>query len=78
MHAIYRNRRSNRFVTGVNSTRLLGGNELLLEEDKLVEDEGLTSYSIEKLKKILEKAIEQEDYEQASEIRDEIKKRKKK
>ena len=53
--------------------------ELLLEEeDKLVEDEGLTSYSIEKLEKLLEKAIEQEDYEQASEIRDEIKKRKKK
>ena len=54
--------------------------ELLLEEeeDRLVEDEGLTSYSIEKLEKLLKKAIEQEDYEQASEIRDEIKKRKKK
>ena len=53
--------------------------ELLLEEeDKLAEDEGLTSYSIEKLEKLLEKAIEQEDYEKASEIRDEIKKRKNK
>ena len=54
--------------------------ELLLEEeeDKLAEDEGLTSYSIEKLERLLEKAIEQEDYEKASEIRDEIKKRKKK
>ena len=51
--------------------------ELLLEEeDKLAEDDGLTSYSIEKLEKLLEKAIEQEDYEKASEIRDEIKKRK--
>ena len=53
--------------------------ELLLEEeDKLVEDEGFTSYSIKKLERLLEKAIEQEDYEKASEIRDEIKKRKKK
>lgn len=54
--------------------------ELLLEEeeDKLVEDESFTSYSIEKLEKLLEKAIEQEDYEKASEIRDEIKKRKNK
>ena len=52
--------------------------DLLLEEegDKLAEDEGLTSYSIKKLEKLLEKAIEQEDYEKASEIRDEIKKRK--
>jgi len=54
--------------------------ELLLEEeeDKLAENEGLTSYSIEKLERLLEKAIEQEDYEKASEIRDEIKKRKNK
>ena len=52
--------------------------ELLLEEDKLVEDKGLTSYSIEKLEKLLAKAIEQENYEKASEIRDEIKKRKNK
>ena len=54
--------------------------DLLLEEeeDKLAEDEGLTSYNIKKLEKLLEKAIEQEDYEKASEIRDEIKKRKKK
>lgn len=52
--------------------------DLLLEEegDKLAEDEGLTSSSIKKLEKLLEKAIEQEDYEKASEIRDEIKKRK--
>jgi bifunctional DNase/RNase len=61
----------------VNSSK---DKELLLEkeEDKLAEDEGLTSYSIEKLEKLLEKAIEQEDYEKASEIRDEIKKRKNK
>ena len=54
--------------------------DLLLEEeeDKLAEDEGLTPYSIEKLERLLEKAIEQEDYEKASEIRDEIKKRKNK
>ena len=46
------------------------------EEDKLAEKKGLTSYSINKLKRLLEKAIDQEDYEKASEIRDEIKKRK--
>ena len=61
----------------VNSSK---DKDLLLEEeeDKLAEDEGLTSYSIEKLERLLEKAIEQEDYEKASEIRDEIKKRKNK
>lgn len=48
------------------------------EEDKLAEKEGLTSYSIKKLERLLEKAIDQEDYEKASEIRDEIKKRKNK
>ena len=59
----------------VNSSKDKDEDLLLEEEDKLAEDEGLTSYSIEKLEKLLEKAIEQEDYEKASEIRDEIKKR---
>ena len=54
--------------------------DLLLEdeEDKLAKDKGLASYSIGKLEKLIEKAIEQEEYEKASEIRDEIKKRKNK
>ena len=63
----------------VNSSKDKDENLLLEEEeDKLAEEEGLTSYSIKKLERLLEKAIEQEDYEKASEIRDEIKKRKNK
>ena len=60
----------------VNSTK--EEEDLLLEEeeDKLAEDDGITSYSIEKLERLLEKAIEQEDYEKAAEIRDEINRRK--
>ena len=52
--------------------------DLLLEEeeDKLAEDDGITSYSIDKLEKMLSTAIEQEDYEKAAEIRDEITRRK--
>ena len=46
------------------------------EEDKIIEDEDITSYSVKKLQKILEKSIEQEDYEKASKIRDEINRRK--
>ena len=46
------------------------------EEDKVAEPEGLPSMSSQKLKKILAIAIEEEDYEKASEIRDELKKRK--
>ena len=60
----------------VNSSKDKEEDLLLEEEDKRAEDEGLTSYSIKKLERLLEKAIEQEDYEKASEIRDEIKKRK--
>ena len=46
------------------------------EDDKLAEDGGITSYSIDKLEKMLSTAIEQEDYEKAAEIRDEITRRK--
>ena len=49
---------------------------LELEEDKTSEPQGIHTFSIEKLKKLLAKAIEEEDYEKASEIRDEINKRK--
>ena len=60
----------------VNSTK--EEEDLLLEEedDKLAEDGGITSYSIDKLEKMLSTAIEQEDYEKAAEIRDEITRRK--
>ena len=45
------------------------------EEDKRIEDDNVTSFGLEKLKKLLAAAIEEEDYEKASELRDEIKKR---
>ena len=45
------------------------------EEDKMAEPQGINTFSIAKLKKILATAIEEEDYEKASELRDEIKKR---
>ena len=50
--------------------------ELDLEEDKSAEPQGINTFSVAKLKKMLATAIEQEDYEKASEIRDEINKRK--
>ena len=46
------------------------------EEDKMAEPQGLNTYSLARLKKMLNKVIEAEDYEKASEIRDEINKRK--
>ena len=60
----------------VNSTK--EEEDLLLEEedDKLAEDGGIPSYSIDKLEKMLSTVIEQEDYEKAAEIRDEITRRK--
>ena len=51
-------------------------NLLDLEEDKTNEFKGIDTFSLAKLKKILATAIEQEDYEKASEVRDEINKRK--
>jgi hypothetical protein len=45
------------------------------EEDKTMEDNSITTFGVEKLKKLLTAAIEEEDYEKASELRDEIKKR---
>ena len=48
------------------------------EEPKITEPTGLKSYTLKKLKNMLSTAIEEEDYERASEIRDEINKRKKK
>ena len=45
------------------------------EEDKTMEDDNITTFGLEKLKKLLAIAIEEENYEKASELRDEIKKR---
>ena len=46
------------------------------EDDKMAKPQGINSFSLAKLKKILGSAIEDEDYEKASEIRDELNKRK--
>ena len=45
------------------------------EDDKTMEEDNLTTFGLEKLKKLLAAAINEEDYEKASELRDEIKKR---
>ncbi len=52
--------------------------DLDLTNDKDAKPEGINTFSIAKLKIMLNKAIEEEDYEKASEIRDELKKRKSK
>ena len=46
------------------------------EKDKMAEPQALNTLSLTKLKHLLTKVIEEEDYEKASEIRDEINKRK--
>ncbi len=46
------------------------------EDDKVADPEEINNLSTPKLKKLLAGAIEEEDYEKASEIRDELKKRK--
>jgi hypothetical protein len=48
------------------------------EEDKMAEPQKINTLSLIKLKKMLSKAIDEEDYEKASEIRDEINDRKEK
>jgi bifunctional DNase/RNase len=45
------------------------------EEDKTMDDDNITNFGLKKLKKLLIAAIEDEDYEKASELRYEIKKR---
>ncbi len=60
----------------VNSSKENKGPSLDLEEDKTANPKGITSFNLTKLKKMLATAIDQEDYEKASEIRDEINKRK--
>ena len=46
------------------------------KENKVAKPKGIDTFSIAKLKKMLAKSIEVEDYERASEIRDELNKRK--
>ncbi|MEC9209391.1 MAG: bifunctional nuclease family protein [Bacteroidota bacterium] len=46
------------------------------EDDKMAEPQGINTFSVVKLKKMLATAIEEENYEKASEIRDELNKRK--
>ena len=60
----------------INSSR--DDDDLFLkeEDDKTPKPEGMNNLSTPKLKKLLTAAIEVEDYEKASEIRDELKKRK--
>lgn len=62
----------------INSAREEDDDDLFLEEEveKTPEPEGINNLSIPKLKKLLTAAIEEENYEKASEIRDELKKRK--
>ena len=48
------------------------------KENKVAKPKGIDTFSIAKLKKMLAKSIEVEDYERASEIRDELNKRKRK
>jgi bifunctional DNase/RNase len=62
----------------INSAREEDDDDLFLEEenDKTPEPEGINNFSTPKLKKLLTAAIDEEDYEKASEIRDELKKRK--
>jgi bifunctional DNase/RNase len=50
--------------------------DLKEEDDKMAEPQGINTFSLAKLKKILATAIEEEDYEKASEIRDELNTRK--
>ena len=50
--------------------------DLKAEEDKTTEPQGISTMSSSKLKKLLAAAIEEENYEKASEIRDELNKRK--
>lgn len=60
----------------VNNLREQTNISLENKEDKASNTGGLSSLSLPKLKKMLSIAIEQEDYEKASEIRDEINNRK--
>jgi hypothetical protein len=45
------------------------------EEDKTMQNENITTFGLAKLKKLLANAIDEEEYEKASKLRDEIKKR---
>ena len=59
----------------INNSNKDFNEDLDLIDDKDVKPEGINTFSTVKLKIMLNKAIEEEDYEKASEIRDELKKR---
>ena len=59
----------------INNSNKDFNEDIDLIDDKDAKPEGINTFSITKLKIMLNKAIEQEDYEKASEIRDELKKR---
>ncbi len=60
----------------INSARENDDLDLELEEDKTTQEQSIEMQSTSKLKKLLAEAVENEDYEKASELRDEINKRK--
>ena len=64
----------------INSARKKEKENLDLEkkDDKMAKTHDINTFSIKKLKRMLANAIEEEDYEKASEIRDELNKRKEK
>ena len=64
----------------INSARKKDKENLDLEgeDDKMAKPNDINTFSIKKLKGMLANAIEEEDYEKASEIRDELNKRKEK
>jgi bifunctional DNase/RNase len=51
-------------------------NEPAVEEDEQITDPSVSSASLSELKEMLQRAVENEDYEKASKIRDEINRRK--
>ena len=59
----------------INSSGEKGLFSLEEEKDKIDEPQGIHTFSLKQLKKLLNDAIQEEDYEKASELRDEIKKR---
>ena len=59
----------------INSAREKDDDFSLNKEDDKTMDNNIKSFGLDKLKRLLSTAIEEEDYEKASELRDEIKKR---
>ncbi len=61
---------------GIITDRSLEEDDIFLEEEsEKTEEKGLKDFSVRKLQTLLKKAIEEEDYEKAAEIRDVLNKR---